>query len=214
MAKKQQIIGLSILGLVIVGAGVWFGLQSVKVPGQPLEISGIYLPEPKPLAEFELIHDSDQPFTRQDFKGQWSFLYFGYTFCPDACPLTLAQLNQLDKQLSAKNADQGTAYMLISVDPKRDTPQRLAEYTRYFNPKFSGATGQPQQLQSLTKPLGVYYSVPENPEDPENYLVDHSSTVILINPDAELQALFTPPHKPNQMAEEFIAIRQRFSAYQ
>ena len=209
--QKQWIIA-SLLGIIAMSTGLWLGFGGLQQISGPLEIAGIYLDEPKAVGDFTLTASSNQPFTLTSFEGQWSFLYFGYTYCPDACPLTLGQLNVVDKNLAEQNLNKDNAYILISVDPNRDTPERLAEYTRFFNENFSGATGTPEQLDQLTKPLGVYYSVPEDPEDPENYLVDHSSAIVLINPKAELQALFTPPHDPKRITEDFSAIRQRFEA--
>lgn len=201
---------IAVVSALAVAAGVWFGF--FKRPPADLDIAGIYLTPAKPLADFTLTSASGHLFTRDDFKGKWSFLYFGYTNCPDACPLTLGQLNATDVLLSKSGLDHGIAYVLISVDPGRDTPARLAEYVKFFNVKFSAATGETQELDKLTKPLGVYFAVPENPEDPENYLVDHASAVILINPDANLQALFTTPHNPATIATDFAAIRQRYQA--
>jgi protein SCO1/2 len=209
---RKYIIFALLAGAAVLGAGSWLMLQDYQRSQQRLDIAGIYLNEPRPLSEFTLTDSADKPFSRDSFKDHWSFLSFGYTYCPDACPLTLSQLNLVDKQLAEEDLNKDTDYLLISVDPRRDTPQRLAEYTAFFNKKFHGATGEPGELSKLSKALGVYYSVPENPEDPENYLVDHSSAVVLINPDAELQALFTPPHDPQRISADFKAIRERYEA--
>jgi protein SCO1/2 len=208
---RSKILIPLVLGALALGAGLWLGLQILS-RGAPLEIAGVYLNEPQAItADFTLTDSASQPFTKDSFKGKWSFLYFGYTYCPDACPLTLTQLNALEKQLAAQGLNQDTAYLLISVDPGRDTPERLGEYTRYFNPKFQGATGAPEELAKIAQQFGVYYSVPEDTQDPD-YLVDHSSMVFLVNPDAQLQALFSAPHEPAKLAADFTAIRQRFAA--
>ena len=201
---------ISLIIALTLGTAAWLWLDNR--PPDKLEIAGIYIPEGKPLADFALTEAGNTPFSLDNFKGKWSFLYFGYTYCPDACPMALGQLKATDKLLDEKGISQDNAYLLISVDPRRDTPERLAEYTQFFNPKFSGATGAAEELDKLAKPLGVYYEVPEDPEDPENYLVNHSSAIVLINPAAQLQAMFTVPHEPAKIAEDFAAIRQRYEA--
>ena len=191
-------------------AGLWLGQKWLyQAPQPPLQIAGIYLPEPKELDDFTLIGQNGQPVTRADLKGHWSFLYFGYTYCPDICPLTLVELNKLDQLLGQQGLNRDTAYLLISVDPERDTPAHLGEYVRHFNQKFQGATGNPQELEKLAKQLSVLYIIPPH-QVGESYTVDHSSTVLLIDPDARLRAIFTPPHDPATLAADFARIRQRY----
>lgn len=201
-------IVLYLLAGAFLAAGVWFGWQASRTTASaPLDIAGIYLPEAKPIASFKLQDSERQPFTQAQLKDQWTFLYFGYTYCPDACPLALAQLNQVSKLLQQEEAAEDTAYMLVSVDPRRDTPERLAEYTEFFNPEFAGTTGAVDEIDKLTRSIGIYYAVPAEPEDPENYLVDHSSVIVLTNPDGKLQALFSAPHNPKQIYNDYLAIR-------
>ena len=154
-----------------------------------------------------LVHHGGQPFTRADFRGKWTFLYFGYTYCPDVCPLTLVELDRLQKRLAEQGADGDTAYVLVSVDPQRDTPERLREYVTYFNPKFQGATGPADELSRLAKPLYVIYQRGSDSGDATNYTIDHSSTISLIDPTGRPRAIFTPPQNPERMAADFLKIR-------
>lgn len=203
---------LLLAALFVVVAGALLGWFFWQEESARLEIAGIYLIPPKPVADFTLTDGSGKPFTRTQLIGYWTFIYFGYTYCPDACPLAMGALKQVAGRLEEQHFDEATQYLMVSVDPQRDTPERLAEYVHYFNPEFRGVTGDPAELDKLARPLGVYYSVPDDPEDPENYPVEHSSAVILINPDAELQALFTPPLDSTRIAEDFIAISKRYQA--
>lgn len=207
MAHRATLIGLALLGLLALGMGVWvgdrlFGSQSAPTP----DIAGIYLTAQQPFEEFRLINGDGQPFTRADLQGKWTFLYFGYSYCPDVCPLTLVELHRLQQRLVEQGADANTAYVFISVDPQRDTPQRLKEYVQYFNPKFQGATGAFAELSKLAKPLQVFYKR-SGDRDSANYTVDHTSTVSLIDPDGLPRAIFTPPQDPERMAQDFIKIR-------
>jgi protein SCO1/2 len=211
--KLSKSIVIAIIGVVALGIGIWLGqVVTGTVTQPPLEISGILFDEPKEIDDFILTHHTGEPMNREHFQGKWTFLYFGYTFCPDVCPMSLAELSQMQNRLSQQGLDEDNAYMLISVDPQRDTPERLGEYTAYFNEKFEAATGTPEELAKLAKQFGVIYMRPPGQEDETNYLVDHSSTVLLINPEGQLHAVFTPPHKPETMATDFAKIQARYQA--
>lgn len=209
MTRGKQII-LILAGALALGFGLWLGQILTRPPVQPPAISGILFPEPREIEDFTLTDQTGQPFHRDWFLGKWTFLYFGYTYCPDVCPLTLFELAKVQQQLARNNLDQDTAYMLISVDPQRDTPQRLGEYTRYFNPKFLGATGTPEELNKLARQFGVIYMRSPDQENKANYSIDHSSTVIVIDPNAHLHAILTPPHKPETIVSDFMKIREHY----
>ena len=138
-----------ILGAIgVLSLSLGFGVRYLgsTEPAAPLEVNGIHLDQPKPVVDFSLMAHNNQPFTAASLKGKWTFIYFGYTFCPDVCPMTFAQLTKAQEQLAERGADQDNAYLLVSVDPKRDTPERLQEYVTSFNPNFAGATGEREQL--------------------------------------------------------------------
>lgn len=207
---RSKYILLMLAGVLALGLGLWLGHKLTPSPIELPTISGFLFPEPKAIEDFTLTDQAGQPFHRNRLMGKWTFLYFGYTYCPDVCPLTLIELAKVQQQLAQKKLDQDTAYMLISVDPQRDTPQRLGEYTHYFNPKFLGATGTPEELSKLAQQLGVVYLRSPSQQDNTNYTIDHSSTVILIDPDAHLHAIFMPPHTPEAMVSDFIKIREHY----
>ncbi|MDG4597944.1 MAG: SCO family protein [Candidatus Contendobacter sp.] len=207
---RGKLIILILAGALALGLGLWLGQTLVRPSVEPPAISGILFPEPKAIEDFTLSDQTGQPFHRDRFLGKWTFLYFGYTYCPDVCPLTLVELAKVQRQLAQNNLDGDTAYLLISVDPERDTPQRLGEYTRYFNPKFTGATGTPEELNKLARQFGVIYMRAPDSENKANYSIDHSSTVIVIDPDARLHAIFTPPHQPETMVSDFRKVRGHY----
>lgn len=207
MTRRATVIGLVLAGMVALTVGLILGEWLFSQRAAPsLDIAGIYLPDAQPLEAFNLVHHSGRPFTRADFQGKWTFLYFGYTYCPDVCPLTLAELNRLQKRLAEQGADRDTAYVLVSVDPQRDTPERLREYVTYFNPKFQGVTGPTEELRRLTQPLHVFYQRGPDAKG-SNYTIDHSSTIALIDPSGRPRAIFTPPQNPERMATDFLKIR-------
>ena len=207
--KHSKIWLPGVIGVLALGVGILLGQFLLRPPPETPEIAGIFLPESRPIDAFELVDHTGSSFGADRFEGKWTFIYFGYTYCPDVCPLSLVDLNQVQKRLAEAGMDEDNAYMMVSVDPVRDRPERLGEYVTYFNPKFQGATGEPEELDRLTRQFGAVYRVPEAPED-DSYLVDHSSTITLINPEGELQAIFTAPHKPDDVVAGFKKIREYY----
>jgi protein SCO1/2 len=185
------------------GATTWVAWRSASAPVP--EIGGYVLPEPRALPDVELVDEQAAAFPPANFRGSWSFLYLGYTFCPDVCPLALVELATLKRDLATEIPGAKFEFYLVSVDPQRDTPERLREYVKYFDPAFHGLTGSLAALRALADATSSVFFVQEG-QGSENYLVDHSSNVILLNPAGELHAIFTPPHTPQQLAADFARI--------
>ena len=207
MTRRGKLLGMALVGGLALALGWVLGERLFRHLGSPPDIAGIYLPDAQALPPFQLVHQSGRPFTNNDLLGHWTFLYFGYSYCPDVCPLALTDLNRLQRRLATAGADGDTAYLFVSVDPQRDTPERLRDYVTYFNPKFQGATGSDEALSPLIKALHAFYQRVDNPDAPERYTMDHTSTISLIDPQGRLRAIFTPPQDPERMATDFLAIR-------
>lgn len=206
----ERRLRIVLLALVATALGVLASLLVLRdgrlgPEGPP--VPGALWPNPKPLAPFRLADQDGREFGLERLRGRWSFLFFGYTFCPDVCPGTLTALSATRALLDRPDgAGADTQYVFVSVDPARDTPERLREYVRYFHPDFLGVTGQPADLEGLTRQLGVVHF--KGPEDPQGgYLVDHSAAVLVIDPQARLIGVLSPPHAPADMAERFRRIR-------
>ncbi|MBL6752027.1 MAG: SCO family protein [Nevskia sp.] len=152
--------------------------------------SGTLLDKPRPIVDFTMTGDDGKPFTRARLLGRWHLIYVGYTYCPDVCPTTLATLKEMHRLLGADAAK--VQVVFLSVDPERDTPQRLAQYVHYFSPDFQAITGDKAQLDALGTNLNfVYMKVPG--ATPQSYSMDHSAALILVNPQAEVAGFVTPP---------------------
>lgn len=209
--KNIAILVSGILAL-IAGILVWQQLAAPKPsqPGSMVETrSATLLPQLKQLQPFSLKDQHGRPFANQALLGQWTFLNFGYTHCPDICPTTLAMLKNMDERLqSSKTAAHQIAF--VSVDPERDTPQRLAEYMKYFDPSFLGVTGNDDELKRLTQPLGILYAKVITENSAIGYVMDHSASIILVDPQGRYHALFSPPHDPGIMAQDFISITENY----
>jgi protein SCO1/2 len=162
----------------------------------------------KRLTDFNLIQHSGDAFTLANLKGKWSFIFFGYTHCPDICPVTLTLLRTVKQKLASHPEYlTDTQYIFVSVDGQRDTPDKLAEYVNYFDPQLIGVSGTEPQVNTLTRQLGIVYI--RQPEiTAGQYFVDHSATIVLINPQGEIAEQFNAPHAVNTIVKRYSKIRQ------
>jgi protein SCO1/2 len=160
---------------------------------------------PRALPDFNLVDHRGQSFTRRDLEGRWQILFFGFTHCPDVCPLTLAVLaSALDREPGeAPLAD----VVLVSVDPERDTPERLARYVAGFDQDFVGVTGTPEAIAQFAEAVGAAYGRTPVGEDGD-YTVDHTAALFVVNPNGELMAVFTPPLSAIDIRADLQVIRR------
>jgi protein SCO1/2 len=196
-----RILPTLIIAAVAITAGILaarFVLQS-SPPSNGM--SALRFPVARALQPFQLVDQAGKPFDNSSLTGYWSFLFFGYTHCPDVCPTTLSVLSSVAQKTGAVNAP--THFVFITVDPDRDTPQQLAVFVHSFNKRFIGVTGSNGAIDRLTKQLGVLHSKVPDSNDPKNYLVDHSASVFLIDPHGKYHALFSPPLSADTMAAQF-----------
>ena len=188
---KQRIF-VGIVAFFALVAGI-IGAMYIAPPSHDVKQVQYFQPYPTPrtVAPFSLLDAHEAPFTEENLKGQWTLLFLGYTFCPDICPTTMAELNGIYPQLQALDTTYPIKVVFVSVDPKRDTPARLNDYVRYFNKDFIGLTGEHKDLFPFARSLGMMYAIAESTDNP-NYLVDHSASVVLVNPTGEVLGRFKP----------------------
>jgi protein SCO1/2 len=187
-------------------------LAGCAPPPMPELQQATVLPNPKILAGFRLVDQDEQPFTPERLRGHWSFAFFGYTHCPDVCPMSLTMLAQVQRKLVQEpDIGQQPQGLFFSVDPERDTPELLSGFVPYFHPDFIGVTGDAEQIKRLTRQLGIVYGKVD-PEATEGYLVDHSAAIILFDPQGRFYALFNVPHDPDKIASDFVAIKDYYEA--
>lgn len=152
---------------------------------------------------FTLTDHNGQEVTEKTYSGQYKLVFFGYTFCPDVCPTTLTTLSNTMDILG--DAGSKVTPLFISVDPERDTPEHLKEYVGYFHPSIIALTGTDQQVKDVAKAYRVYYAKAKpSKEDPEDYLVDHTSITYLIGPDGDFVEHFSHGIEAEKMAERLL----------
>jgi protein SCO1/2 len=205
--RKRFLIG-GIIAVFALLAGAWSALQLREHTGHVDELAATRFPVARDISAFELVDHRGEPFTNTSLQGVWSFLFFGYTHCPDVCPTTLSVLNSVAQKLGTDARD--VRFIFISVDPERDTPETLAQFVRYFNGDFIGVTGKPEAIERLTKQLGVLYMRVASQDTPGSYLMDHTASVFLVDPDGRYHAVFTPPITAEKIVTDFAKIRSDY----
>ncbi|HXQ31271.1 MAG TPA: SCO family protein [Steroidobacteraceae bacterium] len=202
----RQLVLAVIAGLAATLAGTYAVRQLRGLAAAPpvTEVASVYA-DPRPLPEFALVSQDGARFDRARLRGHYTFVLFGYTSCPDACPTTLLELASARRLLEGLAPGELPAVVLVSVDPARDTPARLAAYVSHFDPAFVGLTGTPAAIETLTRALGVF--VQRGPERDGNYSVDHTAALFLIDAQARLAAVFPAPHVAKSLAADYRRIR-------
>jgi protein SCO1/2 len=158
-----------------------------------------WYPQARALSDFTITKHTGEVFNNENLLGKWTLGFVGYTFCPDICPATLADINRVYPELKQSQKDTELQIWFLSVDPKRDTVERLKEYVNYFNPEFVATTGTHDQLFPLVRSMGMMYSLSESTDNP-NYLVDHSASIVVINPKGQVVGRFKPKHEVGELS--------------
>jgi protein SCO1/2 len=197
---------LKSLSVGFVGIALLAGIAAALIwrhGAPPMELAtGTYLPHGRDVPDFSLIDDHGRTFGPANLKGAWSMVFFGYTNCPDFCPTTLSTLAALEKRLRASGATVRPRVIFVSVDAKRDTPEKLAKYVPYFDPEFIGVTAADQtSLEAVAANLGVGVNIVPNADG--NYTVEHSGAIFVMNPDGKLTAILTGPFTVDALQADF-----------
>lgn len=211
MSAQKVILPISI-GVLSLVVGLWLSQQMLMNNNDtriPKNLDATVLPNARPLVGFNMVDQDQQAFSPAQLKGQWSFLFFGFTNCPDVCPTTLKVMQAMWKTLPTKIGDKGHPKLyFVSVDPDRDKPETLKQYVQYFNPEFNAATGKLDELDKLTNQIGILYGYDEKENDKDQeYIVNHSAQLILVDPGGRMRAVISPPHIAKTIAANFQTIR-------
>lgn len=171
---RRRVLLASMLAIMLAGVVAWLAMAPPAAP----KIGG----------PFSLVDGRGNRHTDIEFRGSYLLVYFGYTFCPDACPTTLAELKKVPPALG-RSADD-VQVVMISVDPQRDTPEVLREYLAHFDPSFLGLTGTEEEILAAATPLGIYYYAHEG-SAASGYLVDHTTSVLAIDREGYLRVIYS-----------------------
>jgi protein SCO1 len=172
------------------------------------QFHGTLLNQPRDVNTFELVGIDKKAFNNASLNGQWTMMFFGFTNCGYLCPTTMAELGKFYKVLEQKGAKTMPTIVMVSIDPKRDSQEKLGKYVKAFDPHFYGARGDKKSIQAMTKEFGIAYAkvALKGSDDAENYDIEHTGTVLLFNPQGELTAFFTSPQQAENLSEDYLML--------
>jgi protein SCO1/2 len=181
MKRSQLLIsGIALAGIALIAAAWFFWFK-------PPTLHGTLLTNDVPAADFTLHTTAGKTVSLQDFRGKVVLLYFGYTHCPDVCPATLAEVRVAMAELGRRADD--IQVIMVSVDPERDTPERLADYVSRFDQRFLGISGTLDEVSAIATAYGIYFRKHEGSEA-TGYLVDHSAQLLAIDRRGNTRMVF------------------------
>jgi len=211
MQLSKTSILLITLSIIVTGLGTTIFLNTEKngftTKSIPTELIAVMRPIVKQIQNFNLTDQNNKTFTKTNLTGINTLLFFGYTSCPDICPTTLTTLTQLNNLINTDKSPVNYQVVFVSVDPGRDTIDRIKTYMDFFNKDFLGVTGDKTSIDSFTKQFSAGYRIEGDPLQ-DDYQISHTSSIFLINPEAEIIAAFSPPHHSELMASQLQLIEK------
>ena len=193
---------------ILAGVVTLFALRhstSREWASTPPEVQAILWPAARDIADFSHIDQHGRTFSKADLYGHWSLLYFGYLECPDICPTTVRSLSQMRALMVEAGADADIpSIVFVSVDPSRDTPERIASYLAFFDKALIGLSGPPAQLDALAASIGIAYA--ENVEASGVRTMDHTTSIIVVDPQGRAIAALPAPHHAPVMLQQYNAL--------
>jgi len=196
LRNRQALIPYLLLVAALIGGVLWY--ESNKVPGLGRVVTTGQADVGGP---FQLTDQSGKRVSDKDFRGRYMLIYFGYSFCPDVCPTTLAVMAQALEKLGDRSRQ--VAPILITIDPERDTPKVLEDYVKAFGPSFVGLTGSADEIKAVEKKYRVY--AVKKPLEGGNYGMDHSSVIYLMGPDGKMVSFYDEAVSPDDLAKDLRA---------
>jgi len=201
---------VSCLAVIVIAVSLYVNKMTTKVylSNEQLKDLGLYLIDPaRNLGSFNLTDSNGKEFLPNNFEGKWNVLFFGFTFCPDICPITMSMLSRIEKEIDSQELDKIRIF-LVTVDPDRDSPDQLKVYLENFSENFIGLTGGLDQIYNFATRVNAPFSPISNSKDP-HYTVDHTGSIILINPEGNYAGFFRAPHNQDDIKKAILDIVSR-----
>jgi protein SCO1/2 len=193
LRNRQALIPYLLLVAALAGGVLWH--ESGQVPGLGRVVTTGQADVGGP---FQLTDQHGKRVGNQDFRGRYTLIYFGYSFCPDVCPTTLAVMAQALEKLGDRSRQ--VVPIFITIDPERDTPKVLDEYMKSFGPSFVGLTGSAAEIKDVEKKFRVYAA--KKPLEAGNYGMDHSSVIYLMGPNGKMVSFYDEAVSPDDLAKD------------
>ncbi|MFA5959379.1 MAG: SCO family protein [Tatlockia sp.] len=200
-AVTWTVIALLAFVALILGLFVSQHLRSKQIDVS--QFHGTLLEKPREIEPFTLTSTENTPFSNENLKGQWTLVFFGFTNCGYLCPTTMGELGKMYRRLEEMSVKPLPRVVMISVDPERDSLEKLHHYVRAFDAHFLGARGEDAIIKQMTREMGIAYSKIPNEKNSTYYEIEHSGAVMLFNPKGELSAFFTTPHHADLLVKDY-----------
>lgn len=211
-ASRRRPWLLVVIVLAAAGLGLWASQRYTAGPAAPplpAVKSATLLPNPRVLPAFTLQQSDGTPLTAEELKGHWTLVFIGFTHCPDICPTTLAELAGAQKQWASMPAAIRPRVLFVSADPERDSPQLVGQYAHAFHPDTLAATAPLPQMEAFARSLSlVYMKVPGNSGQADDYTLDHSAAVVLLDPQARMAGVIQQPFDVPAIAADLRTLTQ------
>ncbi|MCF9017801.1 MULTISPECIES: SCO family protein [Pseudomonas syringae group] len=209
MTRTQKTVFILVAVVALIMGLTINRVLSGKGPGDQtalIDAGVILLPQSRSLPSLSMNDQNGAPVAVDELKGKWTLVFFGYTYCPDICPTTLAQLRDIRTKLPQETVD-NMRVVLVSVDPNRDTPQQLKQYLGYFDPRYIGLTAPVADIQKLASALSIPF-IPADTSKP-GYTVDHSGNLALIGPDGRQRGFIRSPLNAQKLVAQLPVLLER-----
>jgi protein SCO1/2 len=212
--NHAKVITIVLTVFILFAAATLYPMIKRATTKHDVKIDGVYLSKSRPVDDFLLLTTKGGKLNKNSLQGHWTMLFFGFTNCGMVCPMTMTELRGMYSTLQAElTPDQLPQVVMVSVDPERDSLQKLNDYVTTFNPGFLGARAEMDEIMRIEKQFKLLSIKIEGSGKSKNqYTINHSAEIILINPQGELQAFLAYPHKADQMARDYEAILNNHSA--
>lgn len=204
-SQQKMAIWVGIALACAIGLGIVAQQWWAKLSKEQYAFYGTVLHQPRPLPMFKLDGTDGYPIDNRHLRGHWTFLFMGFSHCASICPVTMAELSKMARLLSQHPDLPRPTVVMVTLDPKRDSLVRMKDYVQSFHEQFLGARGTEEATQHLAQFLGIAYTqIIPHVQNPENdYSIEHSGAIMLLNPRGELVAFFTPPHSANNLVSDY-----------
>ena len=197
-----------LLAVVAMVAGLFVSQHVQKKKVDASQLHGTVFDNPRKVSAFALTGIDHKPFSNASLNGSWTMIFFGFTNCGYLCPTTMAELGKMYRILEEKGIKTLPNVVMISVDPERDSLEKLSHYVKAFDSHFYGAKGREKAIQAMTHELGIAYLkvARKDNDEVDNYDIEHTGTIMLFNPKGELIAFFTTPHRADLLANDYLLL--------
>ena len=205
--SKRNVIFLLLILFSVTGIFTYFQSLPSLLEKKPSLITGKILVRPMEIDNFELTDQNNEVFNKKSLEGGWTVLFFGYTNCPDVCPTTIYKLAEIKNGIKEDLPSANFNTVLVTLDPDRDSSERLDEYICYFDETMLGITGTYENIQSFTSSLSVFY---QRINKEEGYDFNHTASIFVFDKDGSLFATMSPANTVEEIESDFFTILNNF----